>query len=106
MPLPDIDIVVTPPIPVQVEITPGLPGPPGIKGATGEAGPPGTDKNYVFTQGVPSSTWTIEHNLGKYPSVLVEDSANDEVEGDIKYTDANNLVITFSAAFSGIAYLN
>jgi hypothetical protein len=50
--------------------------------------------------------WTIEHNLGKRPSVVVIDSAGDQVEGMVAYLDANNLMITFSAAFGGEAYLN
>ena len=26
------------------------------------------DANFVFTQGIPSATWNITHNLGKFPS--------------------------------------
>lgn len=61
---------------------------------------------HVFTQGTPATTWSIFHNLGKYPSVSVVDSANNEVVGDVQYNSANQVTITFSAAFSGKAYLN
>ena len=64
------------------------------------------DKNYVFIQSTPSATWTITHNLGKFPSVSVVDSANTVVYGDIGYIDNNSLTITFSAAFGGKAYMN
>jgi hypothetical protein len=69
-----------------------------------------SDKTFVFEQGVPAVTWTIQHNLGKFPSVSVVDTlntANGQVYyGDVKYTDSNNLTVTFASAFSGKAYLN
>jgi hypothetical protein len=65
-----------------------------------------TDKNFVFTQGSPSSTWNVSHGLDKFPSVSVVDSANNEVEGDVHFIDVNNLTITFSSSFAGKAYLN
>jgi len=64
------------------------------------------DKNFVYTQNTPSSTWIILHNLNKYPSVSVVDSANTVVEGSITYMDLNTLTISFSAQFTGTAYLN
>ena len=68
------------------------------------------DKTFVFTQGVPAVTWTIQHNLGKFPSVSVVDTAstiNGQLYyGDVKYIDSNNLTVTFASQFSGKAYLN
>jgi hypothetical protein len=64
------------------------------------------DLSYTFTQLTPATVWTIAHNLGKRPSVSVTDSGGTEVYGDVNYVDANNLTITFSAAFGGVAYLN
>lgn len=64
------------------------------------------DKHYKHVQGTPSASWIVSHGLGKYPSVRVFDSAGTEVVGAVDYTDLNNLTITFSAAFSGEAYLN
>ena len=64
------------------------------------------DKNFVFTQGTPSATWTITHNLGKFPSVSVVDSANTQVYGNVDYINDNSLTLTFTSAFSGKAYLN
>jgi hypothetical protein len=82
--------------PAVVVANAGTPGPSGI----------GADAHFVFTQGSPSTKWVVLHKLKKFPSVLVQDSANDEVEGDIEYVNNEELVITFSSAFSGIAYLN
>lgn len=61
---------------------------------------------YVHSQGVASNTWTINHNLGKYPSVTVTDSTGRIVVGGVQYVDANTVILTFSGAFSGTAYLN
>lgn len=61
---------------------------------------------YVFTQSTPAAVWTINHDLGKYPAVSIVDSANDEVIGEVHYTSTSQIVITFSAAFSGKAFLN
>lgn len=77
----------------------GIPGPQGVPGTGG-------DLTYVHTQGVASTTWTVNHNLGKYPTVTIMDSAGDEVEGDISYVSANTLTLTFHAAMGGVAYLN
>ena len=64
------------------------------------------DANFVFTQGIPSATWNITHSLNKFPSVTVVDTSKQIVIGDVTYTNVNSLVITFSAPFSGEAYLN
>lgn len=64
------------------------------------------DTSYIHHQIVPSSTWTITHNLGKYPSVTVVDSSNNVVVGDIQYIDQNTVKIMFTTEFAGKAYLN
>jgi hypothetical protein len=62
--------------------------------------------HYTHTQSVASTTWTITHNMGKKPSVSVVDTSDDEVVGEVHHNSTNQLVITFSAAVSGKAYLN
>ena len=64
------------------------------------------DKNYVHDQNVASAIWNINHDLGKFVAITIVDSALTEVIGDITYTDSNNVIVTFSASFSGKAYLN
>lgn len=66
----------------------------------------GGDLRYHHVQGSASATWVITHNLGKYPVATVIDSAGSEVEGDLTYDSLNQITITFSAGFSGDAYLN
>lgn len=67
---------------------------------------PNEDKNFTFKQKTAESNWVIQHNLEKFPSVTVVDSAGSAVIGEVSYVDENNLTITFSAAFAGVAYLN
>ena len=62
--------------------------------------------SYIHTQGVSSSTWVINHNLGFNPNLTVQDSAGTIYEGEITYTNLVSLTVTFSSAFSGKAYLS
>lgn len=71
-----------------------------------ELGLTGDDKNFIYTKDTPDTIWDITHNLDKYPSVTIVDSAGSVVMGDITYVSKNNLKVTFSAAFGGTAYLN
>lgn len=61
---------------------------------------------YVHEQAIASATWEINHNLGRYPSVTVVDSAGDKVETLTHYVDENNVRLEFTAEFGGKAYLN
>lgn len=88
---------------VRVELaTVGPQGPPGPQGPSGPAG----GSSYVHDQAVPAATWIVTHNLNRYPSVTVVDSANTEVEGEVIYTSANVITLNFGSAFGGKAYLN
>lgn len=66
----------------------------------------GGDKNYIHNQISSQNKWTIQHNLSKYPSIIITDSGGNQVMGDIKYIDLNTIELSFSGAFAGIAYLN
>lgn len=61
---------------------------------------------FVFVQTNASDIWTINHNLNKYPSVTVVDSAGSLAVGAVTYVDANNIILNFGAPFSGQAFLN
>lgn len=64
------------------------------------------DKTYVHNQLAALDVWSISHNLDKYPSVFVVDSGDNVVVGEIEYKSTNELLVKFSSAFSGKAYLN
>ena len=91
------NIIVTP---VINQITVASPGPQGPAGAFTPA-----DIAYTHTQAISSAVWTINHNLGFRPVGIVLDSAGTQCEGTISYPTVNQMVITFTSAFTGNAYL-
>ena len=60
---------------------------------------------HVHTQATVATTWTINHALGGYPSVSIVDSSKTVVVGEITYTSTSQVVVNFTSAFSGFAYL-
>jgi hypothetical protein len=73
---------------------------------TGVIGGISLDANYVYTQASPSSVWVITHNLNKYGSVTIVDSADNVVYGEVFYNSLNQVTLTFAGAFSGKAFIN
>jgi hypothetical protein len=92
------DIIIVQPITPVVEITS-----PGPQGPAGQFSP--GDVAYTHTQNSPNATWTINHNLGFNPVAVVLDSGGTQCEGAISYPTVNQMIITFTGAFSGVAYI-
>lgn len=73
----------------------------------GRQGPAGAgDKNYVHTQVLPSTTWTINHNLGKYPAVTFRDSGGSNIMMGYQHISVNQVVATANSSVSGSAECN
>lgn len=64
------------------------------------------DDTFIYQQAEPSTVWNIVHNLNKYPSITVVDSAGTVVYGQAEYLSDDEVRLTFAAPFSGFAYLN
>lgn len=64
------------------------------------------DAAYIFEQLAASDTWIIEHNLGKYPSVTLVDSAGTQFFAEVEYNSINQCTIYMNGACKGKAYLN
>jgi hypothetical protein len=79
-------------------------------GTSGPQGPAGSvqasDISHIHLQSVPSNQWTVVHNLSFYPNITVVDSSGNVVEGSYSYQDEKTIIISFSGAFSGKAYLS
>ena len=61
---------------------------------------------YVHYENMPNIEWSVTHNMNKYPSVTIVDSAGSIVEGAVDYINLSSCKITFCGAFSGKAYFN
>ena len=64
------------------------------------------DKDFTFFQNSGAATWTINHNLNKFPAVMITTAAGEQVLADVNHTNKNTLTIAFAGAVSGYAYLN
>lgn len=64
------------------------------------------DLNYTFIQQNPSKIWNVNHNLNKYPTVGIYDTAGTELMADITIIDKNNLQIMFENPVAGTAACN
>jgi hypothetical protein len=65
----------------------------------------GNTRRHTHTQSLPSSEWIIDHTLGGKPQVSVVDTSDTCVVGEVSYEGTSRVVINFTAAFAGFAYL-
>lgn len=104
-----IDMTPTTPATGNVEITASLSAtgtPDNTKFLRGDNVWARANETYTFVQAGASATWTVQHNLNKFPSVTMTLSTGQKGYGDVVYIDENNLTITFASAESGKAYMN
>lgn len=64
------------------------------------------DLSFVYEQPVGSLKWIVNHNLGKKPSVRLEDLAGSDLMAEVDYIDNNTLEIKFAIPVAGTAFLN
>lgn len=96
-PLPQFILGEAPAAPVTVNTL--KQGPPGINGIDGIDSP-----EYIHTQSVAASVWTINHNLGiTYPTTTVFSSGGLELEVEIVNISANQCQVLFNSPVAGTA---
>ena len=61
---------------------------------------------YTHDQTIALSVWTVPHNLGRYPSVVVTDTLGQLIVPDVAYIDNNTVQITHGTPLAGFAYCN
>lgn len=61
---------------------------------------------FIYEQAIASDTWEIEHNLGRFPSVEVVDTAGNKFFPAVQWINENKLIITMNGATKGKAFLN
>ena len=64
------------------------------------------DKTYNHKQTTPSTEWVCEHNLGKYPSVTVRNTADDMIVGRVVFDSPDKVTLSFNVAVTGDAFFN
>lgn len=91
----DTDVTVETSETIVVIETPGPQGPPGPTG--------GGSFYYLHTQGTPSTSWTVNHNLGAVPNVSVLVGGVTVSGVRIDHASNNQTVITLNIPSSGKA---
>lgn len=64
--------------------------------------------SYTHDQEIPSTVWTVQHNLGRYPaavSVFSNDLSVEWSEFGVLHIDLNSLYITADIAIAGKAFV-
>jgi hypothetical protein len=97
---PTYEVIISPQSPTSVGL--GVPGPQGPPGPVGPAG----GAIFVYDRaGVPASTWTIAHDLGRPVHATIIGDDGHEVDSDVEHPDPNTAVISFAEPFSGTALI-
>lgn len=84
----------------------GLPDQHPIEAITGLEDVLGKLWTFTYEQASASDSWLIVHNLGRKPSVVVVDSADNVFYPAVQYIDLNTVLVTMNGATTGKAYLN
>lgn len=72
-------------------------GPPGVNGM-------GTQSTFIQTQAIAAAVWTVPHNLGRRPAVMVVDNLGAVLGADVAYLDDNVLQVTHGMPMIGAVY--
>jgi hypothetical protein len=62
--------------------------------------------SYTHRQLSPDVVWTINHNLGRYPSIELLSVGTAKFEADITHINTNQAIVTLAIATAGIAQCN
>lgn len=75
----------------------------GPAGPKGDQGAPGS--SFSYRQDTPAATWTVQHNLGRKPAVVLflDEDPNTPVYTDITYPDLNTVVVEWPSPETGWA---
>lgn len=62
-----------------------------------------TGLSYRHLQPTPAAIWTVDHNLGRRPSVIAYNSDGEKITGTVTAPNLSRITITFTEALSGEA---
>lgn len=64
------------------------------------------DKHFSYLQSTPSEAWTINHNLGVYPTVQVLTMGGIEVYAEVIHSSVNQFIVYFDSPTTGQVICN
>lgn len=103
----DVDVLVPPPVRAVEVVVRGPQGPIGPQGPEGPQGAPGlSGVGLQIAYPTPLAVWEVAHGLGRFPSVMILDTANEQLLADVAFIDADHIRISFSAPTAGVVSLN
>ena len=84
------------PSPAQIAaMAPFYHGPPGPPGSAGQ--------RFTHSQSIAAASWTVNHNLGFYPTVAVLTAGGAEIIAAVTHLSTNTVTISLNAAATGSA---
>ena len=57
----------------------------------------------TFTQPTPTTTWSVSHNLGRYPIIQLKTLGTAEIHGEISHVSVNQFLVLFNNPQAGQA---
>lgn len=62
------------------------------------------NSGYEHVQGSGSTDWQVDHNLGRFPSVMVTDSSDTEIMAEIEHITTSQLFVRLNSSITGRVY--
>ncbi len=89
-----------------IVLDPNLNDPPAVGSCCCGDGSGGGGGSFSFTQLTPATVWTINHNLGFLPDVMLFDAGGNVIRAEITNPSVNQTIVTFLIAAAGSARLS
>ena len=97
-PLSAISIEV-PPLPAAINVQP-------LNAYIGPPGPPGAGQSTLeIVQSIASTTWTLAHNLQRYPAIFILDASGNVLLADVQQVSNNLAYAKFAVPTTGTAII-
>tara|TARA_B100001778_G_scaffold334976_1_gene350071 strand:+ start:7152 stop:8108 length:957 start_codon:yes stop_codon:yes gene_type:complete len=62
------------------------------------------NSGYEHVQSVASTSWQVDHSLGRFPSVMVTNSSDVLIDGEVEHSNTNRLFVRFNKPLTGRVY--
>lgn len=62
------------------------------------------NSGYEHIQEVASTTWQVDHSLGRFPTVMVTGASNRMIDAEIDHSNINRLFVKLSKPLTGRVY--